>query len=124
MAAGSQYAVQLTEEQGSSSSGVCTVEYQVSAPASAPSAMSRAAMVPTSNRSSGWRRRATATIPGDRSIPYASSPSPSRYVVTRPGPHPRSATGPPPPSLTFSAKTPSMARSNGLSASSVLSSSA
>lgn len=107
---------------GSSEGGVCTVEYQASTPPRTPSATSRAAIDPTSNRSPGYVRRATATIAGDRSTPKARTPSSFRCAVTRPGPQPRSATARPPPpesSRTYSAKAANMARSSGFPSSSV-----
>lgn len=106
---------------------MCTVEYQASTPPSTPSAMSSAAIEPTSKRSPGYVRRATATIAGDRSTPKARTPRPSRCAVTRPGPQPRSATARPAPGpspRTHSAKAASIARSSGLPSSSPVSSAA
>jgi hypothetical protein len=79
---------------------------------------SSASIEPTSNRRPGYVRRATSIIPGDRSIPNTGNPRPSRYAVTRPVPHPTSATGPAPAARTTSANPASIARSSGLASSS------
>jgi hypothetical protein len=113
MAAGARTRWNSANVKGSSSIGVCTVEYRTRAPAREPSARSRSVIVPTEKRRCGCSPRATATIPGDRSIPNASSPSFSRWTVIRPGPHPRSATAPPPPARTRSANAAGIARSSG-----------
>ena len=48
---------------------------------------------PTSKVRPGKRRRASATIAGERSMPVASAPPSARYAVTCPGPEPTSTTG-------------------------------
>ena len=53
----------------------------------------------TSKRSSGNRRRASATMPSARSNPVTSAPAAARWAVICPGPQPTSATGPPPASV-------------------------
>jgi hypothetical protein len=100
---------------GNRAGGVWMIEYQASAPASDSSASSSASSEPTSNFSPGYACRATSTMPGERSTPNTSSPSDARYPAIRPGPHPRSPTGPVGP--TSSANALSIARSQILSAS-------
>ncbi|ERK71875.1 hypothetical protein N136_01776 [Leifsonia aquatica ATCC 14665] len=54
------------------------IEYQASAPASSASPNGRSSIEPTENGMPGCSRRATSTIPGERSIPETSRPSPAR----------------------------------------------
>ena len=118
----SEHPGELGETVGNSGGGVWMIEYHATAPASDPLARSRSVIVPSENLSSGCAARATATMPGDRSMPKASRPRSRRWAVIRPGPHPRSATGPEPSASTSSAKVASIARSHGLTPSSSFSS--
>jgi hypothetical protein len=95
------------------------IEYQATTPPTDSPARSSAVIEPTSNRRSGYARRATATIAGDRSMPATDNPRELRYAAMRPGPQPRSATGP--TGRTSSANAPSIARSSGVSGLSALS---
>jgi hypothetical protein len=88
------------------------MEYHAATPPSAPSGTSSAVIEPTSNRSPGKRSRLNCTVRGERSTPNTSTPSPFRYAVTPPGPHPASTTGPD----TISANAVRTARSHGSAA--------
>lgn len=108
---------ELREAGGQFPSGMCTVEYQESAPPIEASGRSSAVIDPTSKRRPGYVSRATAIIPGDRSTPNTSAPSSRRCDATRPVPHPRSATVRGPSRVfTCSTKAASIARSSGVDA--------
>ena len=94
IAARGQHPAELGEDPGQPFVGDVDRRYQARTLPSAPSGRSRASIEPTSKRSPGWDRWAAAIIPGDRSTPKTGTPSWLTWAVTRPGPHPMSATGP------------------------------